>query len=163
MDRIEPLNVESAAVGVEEKKILRLEVAVRRVCEANNRRRSLASIRRSVGVPHEDFGVKQACMAFENLGFVSRFKECTLSELDEIVLPAIIFDKNSDPIVLIEYIQLREIEKQKKSRNLMRRLFLNYMQDLLLPRESFRNMKSLKNAATGFLERSGKVNGFISK
>ncbi len=101
MDKKEPLNVESAAVGLDDKTFLRLEVAVRRVCEANNRRRSLASIRRSVGIPHEEFGVKEACMAFENLGFISRFRECTLSELDETALPAIIFDKDRNPVVLI--------------------------------------------------------------
>jgi len=79
-----------------------LEMAVRRVCEANGRRKSVASIRRLVGSNFETFGPKEACVSFQKLGFEAQFRHASLQQLELEDLPLIAFDVDQTPIVLLE-------------------------------------------------------------
>jgi ATP-binding cassette subfamily C protein LapB len=85
-----------------ENEALRLEMAVRRVCEANGRRKSVASIRRLVGENFETYGPKEACASLQNLGFEATFVNISQKQLELEELPLIAFDKEQNPLVLIE-------------------------------------------------------------
>ena len=102
-----------------ENEALRLEMAVRRVCEANGRRKSVASIRRLVGENFETYGPKEACASLQNLGFEATFVNISQKQLELEELPLIAFDKEQNPLVLIErksdgsYVVIRD----KKAKN----------------------------------------------
>ena len=102
-----------------ENEALRLEMAVRRVCEANGRRKSVASIRRLVGENFETYGPKEACASLQNLGFEATFVNVSQKQLELQELPLIAFDKEQNPLVLIErksdgsYVVIRD----KKAKN----------------------------------------------
>ena len=102
-----------------ENEALRLEMAVRRVCEANGRRKSVASIRRLVGENFETYGPKEACACLQNLGFEATFVNVSQKQLELQELPLIAFDKEQNPLVLIErksdgsYVVIRD----KKAKN----------------------------------------------
>ena len=102
-----------------ENETLRLEMAVRRVCEANGRRKSVASIRRLVGENFETYGPKEACASLQNLGFEATFVNVSQKQLELQELPLIAFDKEQNPLVLIErksdgsYVVIRD----KKAKN----------------------------------------------
>lgn len=85
-----------------ENEALRLEMAVRRVCEANGRRKSVASIRRLVGENFETYGPKEACASLQNLGFEATFVNISQKQLELEELPLIAFDNEQNPLVLLE-------------------------------------------------------------
>jgi ATP-binding cassette subfamily C protein LapB len=85
-----------------ENEALRLEMAVRRVCEANGRRKSVASIRRLVGENFETYGPKEACASLQNLGFEATFVNISQKQLELEELPLIAFDSEQNPLVLLE-------------------------------------------------------------
>ena len=80
-----------------ENETLRLEMAVRRVCEANGRRKSVASIRRLVGENFENYGPQEACASLQNLGFEATFVNVSQKQLELQELPLIAFDKEQNP------------------------------------------------------------------
>ena len=113
-----------------ENEALRLEMAVRRVCEANGRRKSVASIRRLVGENFETYGPKEACASLQNLGFEATFVNVSQKKLDLQELPLIAFDKEQNPLVLIErksdgsYVVIRD-KKAKNSEIISQRDYEN--------------------------------------
>ena len=60
-----------------------LTVAVRRICEAFGRRRSISTIKRAVSYPYETFGPKEACFALGKLGFKSQVSDCPIKDINE--------------------------------------------------------------------------------
>jgi ATP-binding cassette subfamily C protein LapB len=78
-----------------------LTVAVRRICEAFGRSRSISTIKRAVSYPYEIFGPKEACFALAKLGFRSQVSDCSIKDIKEIVLPVIGFDKENNPFILL--------------------------------------------------------------
>ena len=113
-----------------ENEALRLEMAVRRVCEANGRRKSVASIRRLVGENFETYGPKEACASLQNLGFEATFVNVSQKQLELQELPLIAFDKEQNPLVLIErksdgsYVVIRD-KKAKNSEIISQRDYEN--------------------------------------
>ena len=113
-----------------ENETLRLEMAVRRVCEANGRRKSVASIRRLVGENFETYGPKEACASLQNLGFEATFVNVSQKQLELQELPLIAFDKEQNPLVLIErksdgsYVVIRD-KKAKNSEIISQRDYEN--------------------------------------
>ena len=113
-----------------ENETLRLEMAVRRVCEANGRRKSVASIRRLVGENFETYGPKEACASLQNLGFEATFVNVSQKQLELQELPLIAFDKEQNPLVLIErksdgsYVVIRD-KKAKNSEIISQKDFEN--------------------------------------
>lgn len=113
-----------------ENETLRLEMAVRRVCEANGRRKSVASIRRLVGENFETYGPKEACASLQNLGFEATFLNVSQKQLELQELPLIAFDKEQNPLVLIErksdgsYVVIRD-KKAKNSEIISQRDYEN--------------------------------------
>ena len=106
-----------------ENEALRLEMAVRRVCEANGRRNSVASIRRLVGENFENNGHQEACASLQNLGFEATFVNVSQKQIELQELPLIAFDKEQNPLVLIErksdgsYVVIRD--KKAKNREII--------------------------------------------
>ena len=113
-----------------ENETLRLEMAVRRVCEANGRRKSVASIRRLVGENFETYGPKEACASLQNLGFEATFVNVSQKQIELQELPLIAFDKEQNPLVLIErksdgsYVVIRD-KKAKNSEIISQKDFEN--------------------------------------
>ena len=113
-----------------ENEALRLEMAVRRVCEANGRRKSVASFRRLVGENFETYGPKEACASLQNLGFEATFVNVSQKQLELQELPLIAFDKEQNPLVLIErksdgsYVVIRD-KKAKNSEIISQKDFEN--------------------------------------
>ena len=109
---------------------LRLEMAVRRVCEANGRRKSVASIRRLVGENFENYGPQEACASLQNLGFEATFVNVSQKQIELQELPLIAFDKEQNPLVLIErksdgsYVVIRD-KKAKNSEIISQKDFEN--------------------------------------
>ena len=89
-------------IKIDQSDAITLEMAVRRVCEANGRRKSVASIRRLVGSNFETFGPTEACVSFQKLGFEAQFRHASLQQLELEDLPLIAFDVDQTPIVLLE-------------------------------------------------------------
>ncbi|MFL2792249.1 MAG: type I secretion system permease/ATPase [Paracoccaceae bacterium] len=113
-----------------ENETLRLEMAVRRVCEANGRRKSVASIRRLVGENFENYGPQEACASLQNLGFEATFVNVSQKQIELQELPLIAFDKEQNPLVLIErksdgsYVVIRD-KKAKNSEIISQKDFEN--------------------------------------
>ena len=113
-----------------ENETLRLEMAVRRVCEANGRRKSVASIRRLVGENFENYGPQEACASLQNLGFEATFVNVSQKQIELQELPLIAFDKEQNPLVLIErksdgsYVVIRD-KKAKNSEIISQRDYEN--------------------------------------
>ena len=113
-----------------ENETLRLEMAVRRVCEANGRRKSVASIRRLVGENFENYGPQEACASVQNLGFEATFVNVSQKQIELQELPLIAFDKEQNPLVLIErksdgsYVVIRD-KKAKNSEIISQKDFEN--------------------------------------
>ena len=113
-----------------ENETLRLEMAVRRVCEANGRRKSVASIRRLVGENFESYGPQEACASLQNLGFEATFVNVSQKQIELQELPLIAFDKEQNPLVLIErksdgsYVVIRD-KKAKNSEIISQKDFEN--------------------------------------
>jgi len=120
-----------------ENEVLSHEMAVRRVCEANGRRKSIAAIRRLVGDSFEDFGPTESCAALNNLGFDATFLNISLNQLELEELPLIAFDKEQNPCVVIErksdgsFVVIRD-KKAKISENITSDDFENNFSDYII-------------------------------
>ena len=125
-----------------ENETLRLEMAVRRVCEANGRRKSVASIRRLVGENFENYGPHEACASIQNLGFEATFVNVSQKQIELQELPLIAFDKEQNPLVLIErksdgsYVVIRD-KKAKNSEIISQKDFENIFSGYIV---SFRKL-----------------------